>query len=160
MNLKDIKLYYNTEKYNMSRLVDAHERNIEVSELMSTTNLDDHVVGYLNTLANKVVKYLLTTKGSDAFNPDYGAHTASRTWIHQGHQVRYRLELNNDLRACAEYIKRSETSGPDNEKLSMVKLVQLEYLPSERPLDIHIYIEIITTLGNRAVLSFNKHHQN
>ena len=156
---KDIKLYYNTHIYTPSYL--GIERNIEwdVSEEVKSTPIDDKVVGYLNTLANKVVKYLLTTRGSDIINPEYGGYGSSRTWIHEGFRARYIQELQNDIKRCTEYIQSKETPGPNNERLRTIIMEKIEYTPTHKPTDIHIYLRILTTQGNVAVLSFNRHRQ-
>ena len=155
MNLKDIRLYYNTHRYSSSDLYREEEYiNHDLSEEMGSAPLDAPVVGYLNTLANKVVKFMLTSRGSDAFNPNYGAYAISQTNIHQGHRARFMYDISNDVASCAAYIKATETPGPNGDRLDYIKLVEVKYLPIEKPFNIHVYLEIITMNGNRALVSF------
>ena len=155
----DLKLYYNTYKYSDSFLYLDRGIEWEVSEEMASAPVDGKVAGYLNTLANKVVKFLLTSKGSDTINSEYGGNVSSSTWIHEGYRGRYEQELSQDIQRCISFIKSTETPGPDNERLRAVILDKLEYLPKHRPLDVHIFLRILTTKNNVALLSFNTKYQ-
>lgn len=51
----------------------------KVSEEMDRVVPDDPTASGMEIIAGKVVKFLLTEKGSDAFNPDYGG--TSMHWL-------------------------------------------------------------------------------
>ena len=140
----DIKLYLNTGNY-----LD-YKRTIEH---VSSAPVDGEKVPYLETLANKVVKYLLTTLGTDVMHPQYGAYTAGMMQFSNSYLPKYVFEFSSDVRRCMDYIRATETPGPDGERLANIKVVRVDYNQDNNPAEIHRVIEIITSLGNRALLT-------
>ena len=143
----DLRLYYNT-----FRFTDLQK----TIELVSSNPIDDTPVEYLQTLANKVVKYLLTTLGTDIFDPSYGAYTAGITQFNQAYLPKYVFEFTNDLKRCTEFIKRTETPSQDGERLATIKLVKINYDYERRPDEVLRFIEISTTSNRKALVAVPK----
>ena len=108
----------------------------------------------LRIICSKVLKYLMTAKGSDAFDPTYGG-----TALH-GHNVgeamlpELRLKLIKDIADCVAYLKEAEFNKTSNytERLESVTLVSLDYDRKLAPTELRIRLRIITTYGNVAVV--------
>jgi hypothetical protein len=140
----DLRLYYNTFQY---------KDTLKTIELVKSNRLDDTPVGYLQTLGNKVVKYLLTTMGTDVFDPSYGAYTAGITQFNRSYLPRYVFEFTNDIKRCTEFIQRSETPGPNGERLAAIKLIKITYDQETKPNEVYRFIEIVTTDNQRALVA-------
>jgi len=108
----------------------------------------------LEILGNKVVKFLKTTRGSDAMDPSYGGNAFSTPQISQEYLPKFRMELENDIARCTAYIKSSEFKHRSIlDRLARITLRRIDYDPAVRPTTIHIYLEILTTYRNKAKVS-------
>ena len=106
------------------------------------------------TIANKVVKFLLTPYGSDALDTTYGSYLPTYTQIAQSAIPRLYIELQDDIARCTAFIKRIEKALDDTvEKLDSLKLLKVEYAPAELRGLLLIKIEIVTTFSNNALVN-------
>lgn len=138
----DIRLFNASGQF-----VDKHNS----SELMESSSLEKISASRLEVIGNKVVKFLMTSYGSDAFEPTYGSKAMFNSQISSQYVPILKLEFMNDLQRCAEFIKKSENSS-NTEVLSTLSLVDLVYDPDTSPTAIHVYIKITTSENNSAVL--------
>lgn len=105
-------------------------------------------------IAGKVVKYLLTQQGSDAFAPDYGGTALHVAQIAATHLPRLRLDVQADILRCVAYLSRAEQELPAGaERLQTVTLLGVDYDPAARSGGVSVRIEILTTRGNRALVA-------
>jgi hypothetical protein len=107
----------------------------------------------LECIAGKVVKFMMTTIGSDAYDPNYGSFLPTYRQVAESMIPKLYIEIQNDLVRCTAFIKEIERDlGDTVERLSSVTLVDLIYNPRTTPDRIDVYINIKTTAGNTAVL--------
>lgn len=124
-------------------------------EKMITSTLDEKTATYLETLSNKVVKFLLTSYGTDPINPKYGARTMNA--IVSTTQVQwFSLNFQQDLQACFKFIKASETPGPNGELLAAINLIKITIDNKDYPSGFIVRIEIKTTDKQSALLHLKK----
>lgn len=141
----DIRLYSRTGVY-----VDYPD----ISELTKRETADSTTAQGIEVIANKVVKFLLTQKGSDALDPDYGGVALHYGQISESFIPRLTMELQNDIYRCRSFIKETEKFLPDSvEKLKNLVLVKVKYNPRISPDRVDVYIEIITNKENRALVA-------
>ena len=141
----DVRLYNNTGTFE-----DAYD----ISELTSKAFADDKNATNIEVIANKVVKYLLTSKGSDALDSEYGGVALHYGQISESFMPRFTLEMQNDVRRCKEFIRRSEMSlSADMEKMSNIILRDIRYNFKTTPDRVDVYIEIITNKNNTAIVA-------
>lgn len=138
----DIKLYMRPDK------------NLQ-TEHMSIASLSDTHADGLETLANKVVRFLLTTKGSFIFDPEYGSTAFAYSQVSREFIPKLRLEVQRDITRCFKYIKSTENplDTSDRAKLGSLILRAVEYNPYKTT-GCAVKIEIITTTGNTSLLDF------
>lgn len=106
------------------------------------------------TIANKVVKFLLTPIGSDTLEPEYGAYLPTYTQIAESAIPRLYVELQDDLRRCAQYIIKKEKDLDDSqEKLQELNLIEVAYAPENLRGVLVVRIEVITTFNNNALVN-------
>lgn len=118
---------------------------------MELTNIKGTKTTRLETIANKVVKYLLTDKGSDLVDPTYGIAPLTTNY---NDMMRITYETGNVISSCIAYIKAAEQSLPNTtEKLDTVNLLSIDVI--NRSI-LKIRISILTTFKNYALLDFNK----
>ncbi len=104
-------------------------------------------------LTNKVLKFLLTSHGSDSLRSDYGSRVVNIPQISTGYLPTLQIEFIEDLTRCIKYIKDGEASlPPTTEKLYNIKLIELYYDEATDPSRLDFYIQIITNKGNTASL--------
>lgn len=126
-----------------------------VQEYTEPANIDSATATQaLQVICGKVLKYLLTNRGTDAFDPKYGGRALHRTHISETLLTEIRLELLEDIRDCLDYIKSGEEvyTDYDQEKLLSITLVGLNYNRELSPDRIEVHLLIKTTLGNNAVV--------
>lgn len=122
------------------------------SEVMDSSILSSRVSERLETIANKVTKYLLTTKGSDPHEPDYGSYLSSIRMASEELLPKIIVDINSFIVECEDYIKDKERYLPyDSEKLSSLRLIDVVY-DRNTPDALHIYIQIVTTKNNNSIL--------
>lgn len=101
----------------------------------------------LETIANKVVKYILTDRGSDMVDPTYGSSfiPTSTTDLQ-----RITYVVANTITSCITFIKDTERSLSNTiEKLSTINLLSVEIIDRDK---LKIRISILTTFKNYALL--------
>lgn len=138
----DLRLYNPTGNY-------ADQTNS--SEYMQLVRPEDPSASGIEVIAGKVVKYLLTDRGSDAFDPGYGGVSMHHTQISQALIPQLTLEVHDDVRRCTEFIKR--TDGNDQERLLRINVLDIRYNARLSPDRVDVYLEILTTKNNRAVVA-------
>lgn len=138
----DLRLYNPTGNY-------ADQTNS--SEYMQLVRPEDPSASGIEVIAGKVVKYLLTGRGSDAFDPGYGGVSMHHTQISQALIPQLTLEVHDDVRRCTEFIKR--TDGNDQERLLRINVLDIRYNARLSPDRVDVYLEILTTKNNRAVVA-------
>lgn len=108
----------------------------------------------LRVICNKVLKYLLTYRGSDAYDPSYGSRAIHRRHIAPALLPEIRMELIEDIADCTSYIQRAEQDKLDSndERLSSITLISMNYDRNTDPTRLDIHLLIRTTFGNRAVI--------
>ena len=144
----DIRLYKQTGEF-----VDIER----TSETTLSAYLSDSPASGIEVIANKVVKFMLTSYGSDTLEPRYGSRSMSITQMSKGYLPKFRIELDKDIKRCIQYIRAAEFDlGKDNEKLSTIMLRGINYNPGITPTVINIYLEIITNKRNHALVSINR----
>lgn len=137
----DIRLYNASGVY-----LDTRTERMELSspEFPASTGLE--------VIAGKVVKYLLTYRGTDAFDSEYGGTALHTRYMSQQYISKFALELKQDIEDCINYIHKSESSLPEGaEKLDTVTLVDVQYNKNTRD-RLDITLEIVTNKGSDALL--------
>lgn len=141
----DMRLYSPSGIYVDSQLV---------SEEMDRVVPDDPTATGMEVIAGKVVKFMLTEKGSDAFNQDYGG--TSMHWLQIAPQSlpQFKREVFQDVQNCIKFLKNAELDNEvTGERLYTINLLRVAYDPRLSPNRVDVYLEIITTLGKRAVVA-------
>lgn len=143
--MPDMRLYCPTGIY------DGVEKS---SEEMGRVVPDDPVADGIEVIAGKVVKFLLTEKGSDAFNPLYGGTSMHYKQISPTFLPQYKREVFQDVENCRKFLLEADLEyGVNGEKLQTINLLKVVYDPVRTPNRVDVYIEIITTFGKRAVVA-------
>lgn len=124
---------------------------------MASSPLSEPGVSGIHVLANKVVKFMLTSRGSFALDKNYGAKLPTYTQMSTSFIPRVHMETSEDLRRCAQYIKKYEQGLPPGAvKLSSLRLNQIYYDAVSAPFRLDVYMTITTTDGQRALLNIQK----
>lgn len=131
-------------------------------EEMDLVTADSTPATSIEVLANKVVKFMLTERGTDAFEPDYGGVSMHHLQICEAYLPKLRLEVLDDIDRCQTYINKAEQTGlasndTTSERLYTIKLHDLVYNPRKTPTRVDIYLEIISTSGKREVVAITSH---
>lgn len=143
--MRDLRIYTNTGIY---------EGTTTDSEMVAPSPVTTAPVSRFETIAGKVVKFMLTTIGSDATDPTYGSYMLTYTQIAEKFIPRFQVEIKNDLARCSEYIRKSEANySSDVEKFAYAELKDIKYDRDLSPNRIDIYILVVTSAGNSSVLS-------
>ena len=122
------------------------------SEKLTQAPLIDVPANTIETIGGKVVKFMLTAFGTDAFDPQYGANLTLYNFINLELSRRIRFDINNDLLRCTAYIKNAEKSLPITaEKLMSLSMLDFIYNDNIRT-RFDVYVEILTTKSNAAIL--------
>ena len=139
--------------------VDNITKTTEVfNERMELSVSSEPVAHSIEILAGKVVKYLLTAKGSDAFDPNYGGISLHHTQMSEDYLPKFRLEVLEDLANCADYIrstseKQLDDYDTESDRLYTINLIDIKYVVFTR---VDVYIEIISTNGKHHVVTITK----
>jgi phage baseplate assembly protein W len=111
------------------------------------------VVNGLEVVANKVVKYLLTIKGSDMVDPTYGCTLMEYTQITKNHLPRLQLELLSAIKNCKAFIQANEQKDSAGDyRLRNIELIKLEYGRAPLKDTVHIHLRITARSGKDALL--------
>jgi hypothetical protein len=141
----DIRLYKNTGEYSTE---------YPASEQTASAALDTASATGLEVTANKVVKFLNTTYGTDALEPTYGSRALTLTQISKNYLPRFRFELEKDIERCLEYIKRAENhSAFTGDKLSKITIREIQYNDLSSPDKLNVFLIITTVSQNTAIVS-------
>lgn len=148
----DLKLF------NSGSTVDFGVNNLVLNKLESDY-ITSPTTSRLEDIANKVVKFLLTEYGSNAFDTTYGSNWIKLVQISQDYIPQYIMTISSDIESCVSYIKNNELSlSTSIEKLYTVKFNGLEFSTAELSsnTEILISITIYTTFGNKASFTLTK----
>lgn len=141
----DIRIYSNTGVYH---------RELQEAEHMVSSPLQSEGATRIETIAGKVVRFLLTSKGSDALDPSYGSYLTSYTQVSKSIIPRMHMDLVEDIAVCSRYIKEGEVGLPASEdRLASIALQSINYDPTTDRSAVHIYIRITTMAGETSLLS-------
>jgi len=144
--VQDLRLYNPTGIY--------AEKDLGGGEQMRLVMPEDPTATSIEVIAGKVVKFLLTARGSDAFNPTYGGVSLHHVQISQAYIPQLTFEVHSDVEACTAFIKDMEKNyAVRGERLSHINVRDIRYDPRLTPYRIDVYLEIVTTLGKRAVVA-------
>lgn len=147
----DLRLYNKTGTYE-TIIVGEYP-----SELMSSSLLSEDAASDIEIIANKVSKFMLTAKGTFALDADYGARLTTYRQISTYALQRIYLEVAEDVRRCAEFIRLNEDGIPaDHPRLASLKLERIHYDPVRTPQRLDVYIRISATNGETAVLDIRQ----
>ena len=102
-------------------------------------------------LANKVVKYLLTYRGSDAIEPYYGGTALHQHAFSKSYITQLRTMMLSDITDCISYIKSTESEYTEY-KLGDVKLEAFEYSQTAKDIQLHVHIAVYDSEGNKTPL--------
>lgn len=124
------------------------------AEIQTEVMADADTARGVECIAGKVVKFLLTGKGSDAFDPEYGGTALHMVQFAASHLPKLRLDVQSDIRRCVDYLSRAEQELPaGTERLHTVTLLGVEYDASDPRGGVAVRLEIITTKGERALVA-------
>lgn len=141
----DMRLYKPTGNYeDVQQYIEQMERVIP----------DDPTARSIEVIAGKVVKYMLTEKGSDAFDSSYGGTSMHYQQLSPEYLPQFKREVAVDVQNCERYIKEKEESNSvTGERLHSIKLLRVEYNPYITPGRVDVYLEVFTTYGKHACVA-------
>lgn len=132
------------------------EDTAKVSEEMERVHPEDPSARSIEVIAGKVVKFMLTERGSDAFNAEYGGTSMHYLQMSPTFLPQYKREVFQDVENCIRFIKETEANqGVTGERLETIKVIRIAYNPRITPWRVDVYLEVITTKGKRAVVALN-----
>jgi len=99
-------------------------------------------------IANKVIKYFLTEKGSDLLNPEYGVKSLPVSELSESHLPYFREELKEDINRCVKYFKNTEVRK--SERLKKIILKKLRVREKNGSQKGEIVLEVVTNKNNKA----------
>jgi hypothetical protein len=137
---KDLRYFIGTDV-----MYDPLNENTTTVDMLATPTSGSEV------LANKVVKYLLTYRGSDAIEPYYGGTALHQTNFDESYIPQLRTMLLSDIADCISYIKSTETEYTEY-KLGDVDLVEFTYDSTSKDIQLHVHIAVYDTDGNKTPL--------
>lgn len=141
---KDLRYFLGTDV-----MYDELNENTEMATLLAKPTTAGEV------LANKVVKYLLTARGTDAIEPYYGGTALHQTAISKNYITQLRTMMLSDITDCVSYIKSTETDYTEY-KLGDVHLDNFEYSQTAKDIQLHVHISVYDVNGNRTPLFIKK----
>lgn len=137
--------------------IDVYDDDTKTSGYTELVTPEDDSATSIEVVANKVVKFLLTSYGSDPFDPDYGGVAFTHMQISKAYLPKLKLELLDDIERCATYINKGEAAqdadDDSNETLYQITLQDLSYDPYTNPTRVDAYVEITTNSNKKAVVS-------
>ena len=99
-------------------------------------------------IANKVLKYFLTEKGSDFLDPEYGVRSLPADQMAEEYLPKFKLELEEDIRRCVEYFRKRERRN--KERLARINVKKLRERDKGAEGRIELVLELITSKNNRV----------
>ncbi len=112
----------------------------------------------LRIICGKVMKFLLTYRGTDPYDPDYGGIALHRTHISESLLPEIRSELMDDIDRCQKYLCAAETERNAvegqyaHENIRSISLAALDYDREAAADRIEVHILIVTDRNNTAVI--------
>ena len=149
-NMVDLRYYKPSE--------DVIRTKDEFYEAMELSSSNETVSNSIEILAGKVIKFLLTRRGTDAFSPNYGGVALHHVQISEDYLPKLRLEMLDDLDRCKDFITNtSETqlsyTDTESDRLAMLNLLDLRYTARSR---LDVFIEIVSTTGKHHVVAITE----
>lgn len=144
----DIRLYRTTGNFPLSPE--------PIEELEGTLLSTPKVSSRSEVLANKVLKYFLTDKGTDLLDKDYGSTCFQTTQISKKYLPLFKLEVKNDVDRCLQYFQKRDKG---KERITQIILKDIKYIDNSEKtatrafLDtpwVSVALEVITNKNNRA----------
>lgn len=118
---------------------------------LNITDVKGKRTSRLETIANKVVKYILTDRGSDLVDITYGSGALPQNYFDT---ARLTYDVSNVITSCIEFIKNTEKNLASTvEKLSTINLLSVDVINRST---LKIRISILTTFKNYALLDMSK----
>lgn len=106
----------------------------------------------VDILANKVVKFMMTSIGTDALDPAYGAYMPTYTQLSRRYLPRFEMEVQQDIGRCENYIKQAEEADYTDAFLSSITLLSVSFPSTTSTEVVDVEIEILATDGSGALL--------
>lgn len=138
--MSDVKLY------NRSGRFPYDDEPIEELDKLALDS--DKVTSRKEIIANKVLKYFLTEKGSDFISPEYGVRSLPVDQMSEDYFPKFKLELEEDIRRCIEYFKKTERKH--RERLARINVKKIRKRDEESHGKIELILDVITNKNNRA----------
>lgn len=126
---------------------------------LASASISSTESGRLETIVNKVVKFMMTEYGSDPFDTEYGSRWSTTMQLSRDFAPQYIVMVTNDLDRCIAYIKNAEkTLASSIEKLYTVQFNGLEFNNVDESIssEVLISLTIYTNLGNKAIFSLSR----
>lgn len=142
----DLKIYNITDT--ASEYIDTDEGN-----LLALAALTDCPASGMEVLANKVIKYLLTERGSCILDPTYGCYLTDYRSSAVAAEAQIQLEAYSAVSSCAASIKSKETDYTEV-KLKSLELTKVIFSRDGSSGRADLFIKITTTEGEQAMLDF------
>lgn len=125
----------------------------EAGDVLESSALSAAPAADLEVLANKVVKYLLTGKGSCILSPEYGCFLTDYRSNALANKARFKLEALTAVANCASFIKSKETEHTEA-VLSSLTLEKIDFGSDKLRGRVDLYIKITAADGSQAMLDF------
>lgn len=139
----------------------TYDSNVKYNQidtaLLSEGYVTQSAVSGLEKIVGKVVKFLLTEKGSDLFDPDYGSVWIGSTQVAGSQLSRLRITIDSDIRSCITYLVAQEKDLPaTQERLRSVEFLGFWKETSTGVEKVLMSIRVRTTLNNIATFNIGR----
>jgi len=139
----------------------TYDSNVKYNQidtaLLSEGYVTQSAVSGLEKIVGKVVKFLLTEKGSDLFDLDYGSVWIGSTQVADSQLSRLRVTIDSDIRSCIAYLVAQEKDLPTTqEKLRSVEFLGFWKDASTGVEQVLMNIRVRTTLNNVATFNIGR----
>ena len=105
------------------------------------------------TIAGKVLKFLLTYRGTDAFYPEYGGTALHWKNFSPSRMQEFRMELQDDIVRCIDFMRQKESSLPaGSDRLLSIQVAEITYAREADPTRLDVHLVITTAQGNMAAV--------
>ncbi|MCB5270532.1 MAG: hypothetical protein LHW56_01655 [Candidatus Cloacimonetes bacterium] len=141
--MQDLRIYRRTGNFDVI---------YQGAEEMEGSLLSEAPAAAIEVLANRVVKFMLTSRGTDVFDSDYGSYLPTYTQVAQSLVPRMRLEVMDDLKRCQAYLQQADQEQDNSYKLFSLTLREFRYDPTKDRGRIDVVIEVLSVEGEKALL--------
>lgn len=140
--MSDIKLYSRSGKfpYDEEPIEELDEGYLDASTVTSR----------LDIIANKVLRYFLTEKGTDQFSPEFGVKSLPISQMNESYFPKFKLEVEEDVSRCLNYYKNSERRH--KERLARINIEEIRLRDEDKPGKVELVLEIVTNKSNRGTI--------